>query len=259
MGSPLGPVLANIITTELEKIIVKELVNKSLIKVYMPYIDDTLLLVKEKDIKLIHERSNSFDKNIKFTIDNFPDGNVNFLDIQIDKNHTNIYYKPTHIGQYIHFHSQTPWPIKTAWVKALHRRAKRICSTDVAFNKQIKNIKKLMSWNSYPKQVHKSLLKRLNSNINKTKEQTADDHKKVWLNLPYLGDKGEHLTKSLFQKLNKCFNENVKFIKGYKTNKLATFCSNKDHIQSKQKANVIYRITCPGCYDKCIEKLTEIV
>ena len=55
--------------------------------------------------------------------------------------------------------------------------------------------------------------------MNKTKEQTADDHKKVWLNLPYLGDKGEHLTKSLFQKLNKCFNENVKFIKGYKTNK----------------------------------------
>ena len=225
----------------------------------MPYIDDTLLLVKEKDIKLIHERLNSFDKNIKFTIDNFPDGNVYFLDIQIDKNHTNIYYKPTHIGQYIHFHSQTPWPIKTAWVKALHRRAKRICSTDVAFNKQIKNIKKLMSWNSYPKQVHNSLLKRLNSNMNKTKEQTADDHKKVWLNLPYLGDKGEHLTKSLFQKLNKCFNENVKFIKGYKTNKLAMFCSNKDHIQSQQKANVIYRITCPGCYDKCIEKLTEIV
>ena len=99
MGSPLGPVLANIIMTESEKIIVKGLVNKSIIKVYMRYVDDTLLLVKEKDIKLIHERSNSFDKNIKFTIDNFPDGNVNFLDIQIDKNHTNIYYKPTHTRQ----------------------------------------------------------------------------------------------------------------------------------------------------------------
>ena len=37
----------------------------------MRYVDDTLLLVKEKDIKLIHERLNSFDKNIKFTIDNF--------------------------------------------------------------------------------------------------------------------------------------------------------------------------------------------
>ena len=35
MGSPLGPVLANIIMTELEKIIVKDLVYKSLIKVSM--------------------------------------------------------------------------------------------------------------------------------------------------------------------------------------------------------------------------------
>ena len=92
MGSPLGLVLENIIMTELEKIIIKDLVDKSLIKVYRRYVDDTLLFVKEKVIKLIHERLNSFDKNFKCTTDNFPDGNVHFLDIQIDKNHTSIYY-----------------------------------------------------------------------------------------------------------------------------------------------------------------------
>ena len=32
------------------------------------------------------------------------------------------------------------------------------------------------------------------------------------------------------------------------------FCSNKDHIQIQQKANVIYRITCPDCYNKYIGK-----
>ena len=74
---------------------------------YMWYVDDTLLLVKEKDSKVIHERLNSFDKNIKFTIDDFRDGNNHFLDIQIDKNHTSIYYKPTNTGQYIYFYSQT--------------------------------------------------------------------------------------------------------------------------------------------------------
>ena len=159
-----------------------------------------------------------------------------------------IYYKPTHTGQYTHFHSQKPWPIKTAWVKSLFHRAKRTCSIDVAFNEQIKNIIKLMSWNSFPKQVRNSLLKRLNSSINKTKEQTVDDRKKVWLNLPYLGDEVDDLTKSLIRKLNKCFNENVKFLKRYKTNKLGMFCSNKDHIQLQQK------LTCPGCYNKYIGK-----
>ena len=111
-----------------------------------------------------------------------------------------------------------------------------------------------MYWNSYPKQVRNSLLKRLNSSIRKTKEQTVDDHKKIWLNLPYLADKGDHLTKSLIRKLNRFLNKNVKFIKRYKTSKLAMFCSNKDHIQFQQKASVIYRITCPGCYNKYIGK-----
>ena len=105
VGFPLDPVQ---FMTGLEKIIVKDLVNESFIKMYMRCVDDTLLLVKEKGIKLIHERLNSLDKNIKFTIDDFRDGNVHFLDIQIDKNHTSIYYKPTSTGQYIYFYSQTP-------------------------------------------------------------------------------------------------------------------------------------------------------
>ena len=108
IGSPLGPVLANIIMTKLESTIVKELVDKSLVKLYMRYVDDTLLLVKDKDINYIHKRLNSFDKNNKFTIDNFPDGKVHFLDIKVDKNHTDIYYKDTHTGQYTSFTVKHP-------------------------------------------------------------------------------------------------------------------------------------------------------
>ena len=108
MGLPLGPVLANIIMTELESTIVKELVDKSLVKLYMRYADNTLLLVKDKDINYLHKRLNSFDKNIKFTVDTLADGNVHFLDIKVDKNRTDIYYKDTYTGQYTSFHSQTP-------------------------------------------------------------------------------------------------------------------------------------------------------
>ena len=57
----------------------------------MPYVDDTLLFAKLKYIKLIHEYLNSFSKNIKFAIGNFPDGNAHFLDIHINKNHISIY------------------------------------------------------------------------------------------------------------------------------------------------------------------------
>lgn len=57
----------------------------------MRHVDDTLLLVKDKDISHIHKRLNAFDKNIKFRVDTSPDGSLHFLDIKVEKNHTYIY------------------------------------------------------------------------------------------------------------------------------------------------------------------------
>ena len=44
MGSSLGPVLANIIMTELERVIVEPLIRSGKTKFYIRYVDDTLLL-----------------------------------------------------------------------------------------------------------------------------------------------------------------------------------------------------------------------
>ena len=98
MGSSLGSVLANIIMTELEKIVVSDLINSGLIKFYIRYVDDTLLLAKEDDIDNIFQQFNAFDDNLKFTIDKFTDNNVHFLDIKIDRNETDLFYKTTHTG-----------------------------------------------------------------------------------------------------------------------------------------------------------------
>ena len=146
----------------------------------MRYVDDTLLLVKDKDINYIHKRLNSFHKNIKFTADTFPDGNVHFLDIKVDKNHIDIYYKYTQTWQYTSFHSQTPWCLKTAWIRALFHRANKICSRKQAFQQQINYIKTLMSWNAYPKYVRNSIINRLKSNVNRNDNINNDkDDRKV--------------------------------------------------------------------------------
>ena len=81
-----------------------------------------------------------------------------------------------------------------------------------------------------------------------------DDRKVIWINLPYLGKKGEQLTNSLIRKLKRSFNENIKFKKVYKTSKLSMFCNTKDNISAEQNSNVIYGITCPGCFKKYIGK-----
>lgn len=63
--------ICQLLMTELESTIVKELVEKSLVKLYMKYVDDALLLVKDKDINHVHKRLNSFNRNIKFTVGTF--------------------------------------------------------------------------------------------------------------------------------------------------------------------------------------------
>ena len=200
---------------------------------------------------------NYFEKN-KCTVDTFPDGSIHFLDIKVDESHTVIYYKDTHTGQYISFHSQTPWLLKTALIKALFHCANKICSSKQAFQQQINHIKTLMSWNAYPKYVRNSLINRLKSNINRNDNinNNKDDRKVIWINLRYLGKqttKGEQLTNSLTRKLKRSFKENIKFKMVYKTNKLSMFCNTKDRTSAEQKS-VIYRITCPDCFQKYVGK-----
>ena len=144
MGSSLGPVLANIIMTELEKVVVKNLIDDGIIKFYIRYVDDTLLLVKNEDVPHVLNSLNKFDKNLNFTVEKF-ESKVHFLDILSDKNETDVFYKKTNTGQYTNYRSFTPWRLRVSWVNALFVRAKRICCNNTLFEKQLVYIKKLMS------------------------------------------------------------------------------------------------------------------
>ena len=76
MGSSLGPVLANIILTEFENVIVKPLIVTSVLKFYCRYVDDTIVLMKKDKIQHALNSFNSFDKNLRFYVDTFDNGNI---------------------------------------------------------------------------------------------------------------------------------------------------------------------------------------
>ena len=164
MGSCLGLTLANIIKTELETKVVDSLFKDGLLKFYIRYVDDTLALIKESDIDDVIGKLNSFHPSLNVTVDKFDDGVVHYLDLKIIDNESDIYYKDTHTGQYIHISSYTPWNIKTAWIKALYNRATKICSNQKLLDDQMKKILSFMSWNGFPNYVSKPLLHRLKSN-----------------------------------------------------------------------------------------------
>ena len=254
MGACLGPVLANIILTELEKDIVKPLINNGTLKFYIRYVDDTLVLVKRKDLEHVRNQLNSFHPNLKFTVDDFPDGNIHFLDLLIKGHSTSIYYKDTHTAQYTNFTSYTPWTLRTAWIKSLYRRARKICSTKELFEEQINSIKKFMSWNGFPKHVRKSLINRLSNDSSNSPTQYEDNIPYIWFNVPYAGPKGEFLVKSLIRKLRRYLKKNTRIVVRYRNKNLGIHCSTKDRIPPEQRSSIIYEIKCPGCGGQYIGK-----
>ena len=257
MGSPLGPTMADIIMTELERIIVDDLMADGVIKFYMRYVDDTLVLIKSEEIQKVLDKLNSFDKNLRFTHDPFSDGDTHFLDIRIRENTRDIYYKDTHTGQYTHFSSYSPWCFKVAWIKALYSRAEKICSNKELFQGQIKRIREFMSWNGFPRYVGNSILRKLEKRKTVSNEVVNDDsteEKTVWFRVPYAGPHGKHLVKTYVKKLQRCLKEKVRFSILYDLKKVSYFCSVKDKVPDMQRAHVIYRLRCPGCGDKYIGK-----
>ena len=100
MGGSLGPVLANIIMTECKKVIVDKLMKEKVIMFYTGYVDDTLLIIKKRDINYVLNQFNSFDKNLKFTIDTFENSVPHFLNLEICPNGLGIYHKHTQTNMY---------------------------------------------------------------------------------------------------------------------------------------------------------------
>ncbi|XP_066910788.1 uncharacterized protein [Clytia hemisphaerica] len=218
MGSSMGPLLANIIMTELEEIVVKPLIDNGTLRFYGRYVDDTLVLVKPDDIDQIHTQLNGFDKNIQFTVDKFENEVPHFLDIEISPDGLSVFRKDTNTGQYTSFQSYTTWNYTVAWMRSLVVRAYRICSEN-KFKQELLYIRRLASWNAFPRVVCNRIIDLTLTNIQRNEQpnqtQTKDELDNVftvWLKVPYLGNTGQNLVKSLERKIRRNLKRDRKLV-----------------------------------------------
>ena len=254
MGASLGPVLANIIMTECEKKVADKLIRNGTLKFYVRYVDDTLMLIKRTDIEKVQKAFNKFDSNLKFTVDTFENETPHFLDLEISPNGLSIFRKNTFTGQYVNMDSFTTWRWKTAWLRSLIDRAKKICVKG-QLHKELTKIKCFASWNGYPKHIVNSMIKRiLSKDVSKpnTEKKKDENTPKIYFNLHYAGDQGEQLLKKCFKKLQRSLNREAIFVPKYTVTKLSFFTNMKDKLPKLSKSNVIYNFACPGCQSSYI-------
>ena len=144
MDSPLGPVLANIFMVKLERNIISTLSNDILL--WKRYVDDTFCFIKLTSINKVLGTLNSYQTNIKFTIEIETENETSFLDVLLIRNNslisTKVYRKNTNTDIYINWKSFSPNNWKWGTLKTLVTKDFDKCSTD-------KYLKK--NWNIYEK------------------------------------------------------------------------------------------------------------
>ena len=105
----LAPVLASIILTEFEKVVVTPLMKSGNLTFCCRCVDDTSVLVKKDEIDKMLKAFNSFQNKLQFTVDKFQIEDVHFVDLKIMNNgEINIYVKDTSSGLCINYNSYEP-------------------------------------------------------------------------------------------------------------------------------------------------------
>ena len=109
MGSPLSPVVANMVMQDFEKMAIGMLPCRLL---FYRYVDDIILVAPSERVGDILNIFNSLDTRLQFTMEIGLDGKISFLDTMLIIEERNlifdIYRKATFSGRFLNFHSYHP-------------------------------------------------------------------------------------------------------------------------------------------------------
>ena len=149
------------------------------------------------------------------------------------------------------------WKWKTARIKPLVYRTKKICSKE-NLPKELQSIKGFASWKGYPKNIVTAIIKDVLSKEKLTDNVISNEEKgkvpTVFINMDYPGEKGEYLLKNCFKKLGRSTNQKVNFVYRYPGTKILFFTNMKDKMNKLSKSNAVYQFSHSGCESSYIGK-----
>ena len=269
MGSPLGPVLANIFMAHLENNLVPSLSN--VMSLWYRYVDDTITFIQDDKIDYVLEILNNFHPSIKFTYEKKQDGCIAFLDVKLIRKVngsfiTEVYRKKTDTNIYLHWKAYAPDTWKIGTLKGLFRRAFLICSEEEGLRKEINHIKEVFSKiNRYPGSVINKTLKnveekirlesipevnQVNPNTDGMAEVSNVNIIHPYMVLPYRGHLGNQVLKEFKNKVFGILPATVSPRITFKGKNLGSFFPIKDRVKKEHRSDIVYEYKCDvtsGC------------
>jgi hypothetical protein len=179
MGAPTSAILSEIYLQYIEHSHIHHTLQKHNITSYHRYVDDILITYDstKTNINSTLEEFNNINKTLKFTMEEEQGNKINFLDITIHREATeisyNIYRKPSTTSKTIHNTSCHPIEHKMAAFNYLFNRINCYPLTHNDKRKEMNIIKQIIYENGYNEKVLE--LKR--SKLNKIQEGKEEEEK----------------------------------------------------------------------------------
>jgi len=152
MGSPLGPLMANVFMYPLEE---KLTCNGLMPNLYRRYIDDTLARMPNTDAATMFLTTLNglhVHPSLMFRMELFGDDRIPFIGIEVIKNgttfKTQVYRKSTNTGLLLHFHSHTD--ATSSLLKMMLHHTYALSSTTETFNEECTKLCSSFSRLDYP-------------------------------------------------------------------------------------------------------------
>jgi len=255
MGSPLSPIVADLVLQDLETKAIKELPLE--LPLYYRYVDDILFAAPVELLHKISEIFNSLHDRLRFTLEIGVDNRINFLDVTVILKDQKIlfdrYEKPTNTGRYINYHSQHPLSQKKSIIYGLIDRT-ILLSHPQFHEKNLKHVINTLLDNCYPLpfvfSTINTRLKTLSNRItsetniyNNSNDISTNKDKTTFFTIPYVRSISES-----FLPITKKYGFNIAFSIPNALNRFIK--RGKDKINVMAQNECVYKIKCSNC-DMC--------
>ena len=263
MGSPLGPLFANIFLSYHEKLWLHNCPAAFKPLLYRRYVDACFLLFNSLDhVPYFLNSLNQQHTNISFTSELEKDGKLPFLDIEITRSNgkfsTSVYRKPTFTGLFTNFHSFIPFTYKRSLISCLLHRIFNLCSSYENFHVQIETMRKLFSLNGYPLSLFDNITRRFLKNTFDPAPLIHTVPKKiVYFCLPFTGTHSLLIRTQIARLCSAAYPHlDIRFV-FRSTSRLSSFFQFKDKVPKFLRSGVVYLFKCRCCSASYVGQTTR--
>ena len=252
MGSPLGPVLANIFMGYCEQ----QIPRSNLPLFYRRYVDDTFAVFEstnksEEFLTLL----NNIHCSLKFTTEMEHENAIPFLDINVQRTgnelHRSIYRKKTFTGLYTRFDSFCPMNQKLSTLKSLVARAVKLCTPEL-LEQEMDKLRSIFMNNGFPIKIINKYIQQAMPPMTKDKQEGTP--RRVTFKLPYIGNVSRGFSSRICETVKKAYpttEPTVCFTTTHAFRKTP-----KEALPAVTKSYVIYQYTC-SCAETYVGKTTQ--